>query len=75
MVHTENRYIITVTEERCKGCGYCKEICPKDVFEFAGNYNANGYLVSGVKYLERCIGCNTCVMTCPDMALTLTENE
>lgn len=75
MEKSKTNFTITVDENRCKGCGYCKEMCPKDVFEFEGKLNVAGYSVSSAKHLDRCIGCNTCVMTCPDLALTLSENE
>ena len=73
MADNKTTFVITVFKERCKGCGYCKETCPKDVFEFEGELNAAGYSVSCAKHLDRCIGCNSCVMVCPDMALELGE--
>jgi len=75
MEKAKKKFKITIVEERCKGCGYCKETCPKDVFEFEGKLNSAGYSVSSPKHLDRCIGCNSCVMACPDLALSLSEEE
>ena len=39
----EQRYIVNIDENRCKGCGLCIEFCPKQVLEFSRNYNEKGY--------------------------------
>lgn len=75
MEKAKKSYVITIETERCKGCGYCKEVCPKDVFEFDGTLNGAGYCISSPKHTDRCIGCNSCIMACPDLALTLNETE
>ena len=33
-------YEHTVDSERCKGCGLCVDVCPKDVLEISGRVNA-----------------------------------
>ncbi|MFW5487339.1 MAG: 4Fe-4S dicluster domain-containing protein [Desulfovibrio sp.] len=75
MEQAKQKLVVTIEEARCKGCGYCKEVCPKGVFEFEGKLNAAGYSISNPKHTELCIGCNSCVMACPDLALTLNEAE
>lgn len=41
----------------CKGCGYCKELCPKQVYEFGEEMNAAGYKYMAVVAMDSCIGC------------------
>jgi 2-oxoglutarate ferredoxin oxidoreductase subunit delta len=33
---------IVIIEERCKGCKFCIEFCPKDVLEEGKKFNARG---------------------------------
>ena len=35
--------IVYIIEDRCKGCGYCIEFCPRQVLEFSTGFNAKGY--------------------------------
>jgi 2-oxoglutarate ferredoxin oxidoreductase subunit delta len=55
--------------EACKGCGYCLEICPRDVFGPGVKYNAKGYLPPLVSKAGDCIGCRRCFLVCPDFCL------
>lgn len=57
----------------CKGCGYCAETCPKNVFEPAGELNSQGYDYMTAPRTADCIGCTTCLMICPDFAIRITE--
>jgi len=54
---------ITVSEKRCKQCGICSALCPKQVFtQEIGQ-------VPVVAHLDQCIGCRLCEMRCPDFAI------
>ena len=54
--------------ERCKGCGFCIEACPKKIIKLSGKINEKGY-----KYPEmtsdECIGCAMCYNVCPDCCI------
>ncbi|MFA4985419.1 MAG: 4Fe-4S binding protein [Candidatus Brocadiia bacterium] len=60
---------ITVREERCKGCGLCISICPKQVLAPSESINSKGYHPTFMKYPEKCIGCTMCALTCPDQVI------
>lgn len=66
-----------VTEpERCKGCGFCVEFCPKDALALSTDcFNAKGYAFAELTQPEQCVGCGTCTLYCPDFAIYLTDPE
>lgn len=69
---------VIVLEERCKGCGFCVEYCPKDVLELSKRFNRKGYHPPDVVTAEDCVNCHLCEMICPDFAifsLELTDVE
>ncbi len=69
---------VIVLEERCKGCGFCVEYCPKDVLVLSMRFNRKGYHPPEVVAAEECVNCHLCEMICPDFAifsLELTEDE
>jgi 2-oxoglutarate ferredoxin oxidoreductase subunit delta len=62
---------IRLIRERCKGCGYCVEFCPKNVLEMSDEINTKGFLLPKVAHPEACISCEVCQYVCPDMAMFL----
>jgi 2-oxoglutarate ferredoxin oxidoreductase subunit delta len=60
---------LALIKDRCKGCGFCIEFCPKKVLEFSSESNAKGYHVPEVKNPDQCILCGFCSMYCPDFAI------
>ena len=69
----KKRFAVTVDARLCKGCGYCRELCPKDVYALGEAMNAAGYTFMTVADQTRCVGCLTCVMVCPDFAVTVED--
>ena len=60
---------VQILPERCKGCGFCIEYCPKDVLAFASGFNRKGYHPPETIRPEACVACGLCEMICPDFAI------
>lgn len=65
--------IVYILEDRCKGCGYCIEYCPRDVLEFSSKFNTNGYHPPAVKKPDDCVNCHYCEIICPEFAIYSVE--
>lgn len=67
---------VHIIKDRCKGCGFCIEYCPKDILAFSAEFNRKGYHFPEVVQGGDCVNCNLCEMICPDFAIfSLPEEE
>lgn len=64
---------VYILEERCKGCGYCIEFCPRQVLEFSSRFNKKGYHPPDVVLTDDCVNCHYCEIICPEFAIYSTE--
>ena len=60
---------VRIIVDRCKGCGFCVEYCPKDVLEMSDEFNIKGYHPPKVVKEGECVNCNLCEMICPEFAI------
>jgi len=60
---------VRIVVERCKGCGFCVEYCPRDVLVMSEEFNSKGYHPPRVAKSGECVNCNLCEMICPDFAI------
>jgi 2-oxoglutarate ferredoxin oxidoreductase subunit delta len=67
------RGTLSLIEERCKGCSYCVDFCPRDVFARSERYNTKGYHPPDVVKPEQCVACRLCELLCPEFALIVEE--
>jgi 2-oxoglutarate ferredoxin oxidoreductase subunit delta len=65
--------IIHVIEERCKGCGFCVEFCPKGVLVITEHTNSSGYHPPKVIDESYCVNCGLCALLCPDFSIYVTD--
>ena len=64
-----------IIKERCKGCGFCVEYCPRDVLELSTEFNTKGYHPPFVAKENTCVFCGLCEMLCPEFAIFVTEKK
>jgi NAD-dependent dihydropyrimidine dehydrogenase PreA subunit len=60
---------IRVIKDRCKGCGFCAEFCPRGVLEMSSEFNAKGYHVPKAVRSGECMECRLCENVCPEFAI------
>ena len=64
--------IVTFKLDRCKGCGLCVSVCPKQILKLNENVtNIKGYHPSGIIDQDACIACGNCARICPDSVITV----
>lgn len=68
------RGVVHIIEERCKGCGYCIEYCPKDTLAFSARFNKKGYHPPEVLNPDGCVNCHYCEIICPEFAIYSVES-
>lgn len=58
----------------CKGCGLCKEKCPKACLSWSMNLGVYGTPTVEPK-MEDCSACGICASVCPDCAISVVRNK
>lgn len=64
---------LVIFDERCKGCGFCVEYCPRDVLALSDRFNRKGYHPPEVLRTGECLNCSLCEMICPEFAIFCIE--
>ena len=59
---------IKINIERCKGCGFCIDVCPLKSLQLSKNLNKKGFHYLE-KHKEECSGCGLCFQMCPDLCI------
>jgi NAD-dependent dihydropyrimidine dehydrogenase PreA subunit len=61
----QDRGLLRVDVNECKGCGLCMEACPPKVIRLSERLNHYGYRTA--TYMGAgCTGCGICFMACPE---------
>ena len=66
---------VHIIKDRCKGCEFCIEFCPRDVLEVSKEFNIKGIHPPIVKDETRCTFCGYCEIICPEFAIFVIEKE
>lgn len=66
---------VHVLVERCKGCAWCVEFCPRDVLEVSEEINSKGYHPPVTVRPGACVSCGLCELLCPEFAIYVLEKE
>ena len=61
--------VVHIIIDRCKGCRFCIECCPKKILKLSSASNLKGYHYPVVIDEEGCMNCKTCEEICPDFAI------
>ncbi|MHB8110739.1 MAG: 4Fe-4S binding protein, partial [Syntrophorhabdaceae bacterium] len=79
----EERLYPTIEEERCSGCGSCKDACPQNAIEMTieekqvsifGPIITTGVPKAHVNE-DACVACGLCASTCPSDVIKLPEKN
>jgi len=62
---------IVINQSRCKGCGLCVDVCPRNLISVAKRMDEKGVYPASSSRPELCTGCRLCVTVCPDCAITI----
>ncbi|UCG47480.1 MAG: ferredoxin family protein [Phycisphaerales bacterium] len=65
---------ITINTERCKGCGLCVAVCPRNSIVISKNSNGNGYFPAQAADTD-CTGCAACAIVCPDAVIEVHRDD
>ena len=65
---------VTFEVERCKGCGLCETVCPKQIIVLSKEkINAKGYHPAEITDQEKCIACAFCATMCSDSVIRVEK--
>lgn len=65
---------ITINAERCKSCGLCVAICPRDCITISEQSNKNGYFPATAPN-SGCSGCARCAIVCPEAIIEICLDQ
>jgi len=65
---------IIIDTERCKGCGLCVPVCPKNCIVISRQSNKNGYFPAQANNTD-CTGCAMCALVCPDVVIEVFREK
>ena len=66
---------IYIVVDRCKGCGFCVEYCPRKVLEMSQEYNVKGYHPPFAAHEDLCVNCDLCELICPEFAIYVLKDD
>ena len=65
---------IIIDTERCKGCGLCVIVCPKNSIIISKSSNTNGYFPAETNNTD-CTGCAMCAIICPEAIIEVQRDN
>jgi len=65
---------IIIDIERCKGCGLCVAVCPKNSIVISNCSNKAGYFPAEAVNSD-CTGCAMCAIICPEAVIEVYRED
>jgi 2-oxoglutarate ferredoxin oxidoreductase subunit delta len=66
---------IIIDIERCKGCGLCISVCPKNGIVISKSSNKAGYFPAQPVNNSDCTGCAMCAIVCPEAGIEVYRED
>jgi 2-oxoglutarate ferredoxin oxidoreductase subunit delta len=66
---------IIIDIERCKGCGLCVTVCPKNGIIISNRLNKAGYFPAEPVNKSDCTGCAMCAIVCPEAIIEVYSGD
>lgn len=67
----EDRFLkVILDEDKCKGAGFCEQVCPKNCFEVDKVHH-----IATMPGADECVQCGACIVQCPFDALYFKSPE
>jgi 2-oxoglutarate ferredoxin oxidoreductase subunit delta len=66
---------IIIDIERCKGCGLCISVCPKNGIVISKSLNKAGYFPAQPVDNSDCTGCAICAIVCPEAGIEVYRED
>ena len=71
------RYLLSISDELCIGCGRCYKVCPRNVLDLVerdidddDDGDDDNTMVMSIANAMDCIGCSSCGRVCPKNCYT-----
>jgi 2-oxoglutarate ferredoxin oxidoreductase subunit delta len=65
---------IIINTERCKGCGLCVTVCPKNSIVISKQSNKTGCFPAQTSNAD-CTGCCLCALICPEAIIEVYRED
>lgn len=63
-LHEDRLLKVVLDENKCKGAGFCEQVCPKNCYTLDSNRH-----LTTIPRPEQCVQCGACIVQCPFDAL------